>query len=156
MSSYTSFSNQKSDPQRCILNVQCSQRENKTAPCCHDPGIRRVHTLRSWYAYLMARQCITWHNAHSPSWANRQGKSFYLHVLQWLILDHPFPELSWVSVIDKHQDTNVNIGDFVIVKYEGKFYLGEVLYLVPNQSATVTQWNIVVWSSGNGSQNKMF
>ena len=44
-----------------------------------------------------------------------------------------------LAVIDKHQDTNVNIGDFVIVKYEGKFYLGEVLYLVPNQSATVTQ-----------------
>ena len=61
-----------------------------------------------------------------------------------------------LAVINKHQDTNVNIGDFVIVKYEGKFYLGEVLYLVPNQSATVTQWNIVVWSSGNGSQNKMF
>ena len=61
-----------------------------------------------------------------------------------------------LAVINKHQDTNVNIGDFVVVKYEGKFYPGEVLYLVLNQSATVTQSNIVVWSSGNGSQNKMF
>ena len=33
MSSYTSCSKQKSDRQRCIFNVQCSQRENQVAPC---------------------------------------------------------------------------------------------------------------------------
>ena len=54
-----------------------------------------------------------------------------------------------LAVIDKHEDTNVNIGDFVIVKHKGKFYPGEVLCLVPNQSATLTQWNVVVWSFGN-------
>ena len=135
MSSYTSWRKKKSDYQRCSFNVQCSQQENQVTSCCHDPGIHRVHTPRSWCAYLMVRhQCITWHNVHSLCWANRWGKSFYLHVLQWSILHYPSPELSW---IEKHQDANVNIRDFVIVKYEGTFYLGDFLHLVPNQSATV-------------------
>ena len=34
---------------------------------------------------------------------------------------------------------NVNIRDFVIVKYEGTFYPGEVLHFVSNQSATVSK-----------------
>ena len=33
---------------------------------------------------------------------------------------------------------HVNIRGFVIVKYEGTFYPGEILHLVPNQSAAVS------------------
>ena len=43
-----------------------------------------------------------------------------------------------LAVVNKHQDTNVNIRGFVIVKYKGTFYAGEVFHLVPNQSATVS------------------
>ena len=43
-----------------------------------------------------------------------------------------------MAVADKNQGTIVNIGDFVIVKYEGTFYPEEVRHLVPNQSATVS------------------
>ena len=50
---------------------------------------------------------------------------------------HPLNSVE-LAVVDKHQDTNVNIGDFVIVKYKGTFYPEEVLHLVPNQSATVS------------------
>ena len=49
---------------------------------------------------------------------------------------HPLNSVD-LAVVNKHQDTNVNIWDFVIVKYEGTFYPREVLHLVTNQSATV-------------------
>ena len=49
---------------------------------------------------------------------------------------HPLNSVD-LAVVNKHQDTNVNIWDFVIVKFEGTFYPREVLHLVANQSATV-------------------
>ena len=49
---------------------------------------------------------------------------------------HPLKSVD-LAVVDKHQDTNVNIWNFVIVKYEGTFYPREVLHLITNQSATV-------------------
>ena len=36
---------------------------------------------------------------------------------------HPLNSVELV-VVDKHQDTNINIKDFVIVKYKGAFYPG--------------------------------
>ena len=45
---------------------------------------------------------------------------------------HPLNSVE-LAVVDKHQDTNFKIGGSVIVRYEGTFYPGEVLYLVPNQ-----------------------
>ena len=42
-----------------------------------------------------------------------------------------------LAVVYKHHDTNVSVGDFVIVKCEGTFYPEEILHLIPNQSATV-------------------
>ena len=50
---------------------------------------------------------------------------------------HPLNSVE-LAVVGKHQNINVNIRDFVIVKYEGTFYPGEVLHLVPNKSATVS------------------
>ena len=43
-----------------------------------------------------------------------------------------------LAFVDKHQNTNVNIRDFVNVRYKGTFYQREVLHCVPNQSATVS------------------
>ena len=67
-----------------------------------------------------------------------EGKVFScMFYSDWSCTIHPLNSVE-LAVVDKHQDTNVNIGDFIIVKYEGTFYPGEVLHLVPNQSTTVS------------------
>ena len=143
--------------QRFSFSVQCSQRENQVPPCCHDPGIHRVHTPRSWYVYLMARhQHITWHDAHSPCWANKQGKSFYLHVLQWLILHYPSPELSWVGSCLQTSGHKCQHWGFCHCEIWRYILPWKVLHLVPNQSATVSTREHSCLSSGNSPQNKMF
>ena len=67
-----------------------------------------------------------------------EGKVFTcMFYSDWSCTIYPLNSVE-LAVVDKHQDTNVNIGDFIIVKYEGTFYPGEVLHLVPNQSTTVS------------------
>ena len=55
----------------------------------------------------------------------------------WSCTIHPLKSVE-LAVVNKYQDINVNIGDFVIVKDEGTFYPGEGLHLVPNQTATIS------------------
>ena len=126
----------KSNHQRCSFNVQCSQKEAKPYVMNEE---YMESTLWDLGIHILGRhQRITWHNALSPCWVKRQGKVFtHMFYGDGSCTIHPLNSVE-LAVADKYQDTNVNIGDFAIVKYEGKFYPGEVLHLVPNQSATVS------------------
>ena len=133
-------SNQKSDRQRYSFNVQCLQQENQVTPCCYDPGIHSIHTLRDIGMHILWQDINTLPSTmhiHCVEQTSKGKVSTHMFYNDWSCNIHPLNSVE-LAVIDKHQGTNVRIMDFVIVKYGGTFYLREVLHLVPNQSATVS------------------
>ena len=105
--------------------MQSMREPSQVTPYCHDPGIQRVHTLRCWYAHLIEDistlpGMMYIHHVEQTD----KGKVFTcMFNNDQSCTIHPLNSVELV-VVDKHQDTNINIKDFVIVKYKGTFYPG--------------------------------